>query len=257
MAEPSFLQRVAGEAVDFFEFVMTLFGEPAAHRAIIKDLGGNPDAQPGTLVFPPAPLESIKAYRDAADPGAEAEAAVLADMLLLLDAIASNVELLGMGNVGASVEQLGQSLLDIMASNYVRLRFPRLFLILQAAAAIEDTTTTYGAGSNNLVRVGSSFATLFSFLFNPGKTLSQLESPRDPDLPADPGVPSLGFNERSVDGVLRLGAAVLGWMHANEKWKDISGDLLAGWDAPGLDVDSTTPPRKADVIANSMLSFSF
>ncbi len=251
MAERSFLQRIADEAVDFFEFVKVLFGEPAAHRAIIKDLGGNPDAQPGTLVFPPAPLESIKAFRDDSDPGAEAEAAVLADILLLLDATASNVELLGMGDLGASAEQLGQSLVDLMASNYVRLRFPRLFLILSAAAAIEDAATNYSAGSNAPVRIGSSFAALFSFLFNPGKTLSQF------DPGADPNVPSLGFNERSIDGVLRIGAVVLGWMHANEKWKDITGDLLAGWDAPGLDVDSTTPPRKADVIANSMLSFSF
>ena len=74
---------------------------------------------------------------------------------LLLDAIASNVEAWALDDLGEGFDQLGQSLLDLVASNYFRLRFPRLFLMLQAVAAIEEATTTYGAGTNNLVRIGS------------------------------------------------------------------------------------------------------
>lgn len=257
MPDRSLFQRLAGVVVDFGEFVADVLSEEPARRALIKDLGGNPNAA-GTAnapVFPPAPMESIKAYRDAANPTLEAELAVVSDVLLLLDAIASVVELLDLGDEFAAANQLRQSLLDLLASNYVRLRCPQQFLILQGLAAIEDTTSTYGGGSNTPVNIMTSFQALFRFLINPGRTLSHLEPP-SADVTVDPG-PRTVFSERSVDGLLRLGAAVLGWMHGNEAWKDITGDLLVGWDAPGLDLDSPTRPQKADVIANSMMSFSF
>lgn len=250
MAEPTIFQRLAGVVVDFVQYVEESLGEDAARRAIVKDLGGNPDASGTVPVFPTAPLAAINSYRDTADPTPEAEAAVLADIVLLLDAIASFAESIDPDQPAAALDQLGQSAIDLMASNYVRLRWPRLFLILQGIAAVEEAASIYGAGTNNPIRITSAFETLFRFLFNPGRTLSHL----NPD--GDSG-PRHVFSEHSVDGVLRLGATVLGWMHANEKWKDISGDVLAGWDAPGLDLDSPVPPRKADVIANSMVSFSF
>ena len=45
-------------------------------------------------------------------------------------------------------------------------------------------------------------------------------------------------------------------MHGNDKI-GITGDLLAGWDALGLDIDSADTPSRADVISNQMVSFSF
>ncbi len=238
----------------FFEFVKDLLGEDVARRALIKDLGGNDDLDPTTPDFPTSSLEAIKAYQDAADPGIDAELAVAADVLLLLDAIASNVEAWALDDLGEGFDQLGQSLLDLVASNYFRLRFPRLFLILQAVSAIEEATTTYGAGTNNLVRVGSAFKTIGIFLVSPGKLLDDLDPGAPAPVPNDPD--RLRVDQIAVDGALRLGAAVLGWMHNNDKI-GITGDLLAGWDARGLDIDSAERPSRADVISNQMVSFSF
>jgi hypothetical protein len=251
MSDRNLLQRLAGVVVDFIEFVGETLGEAAAREAVIKDLGGKPGAGAADPpVFPTAALESIKAYRDAAQPSLEAELSVVSDVLVLLDAIASLVEVLGLDDNFATAEQLHQSLFDLLASNYVRLRWPRLFLILQGVATIDEITSVYGGGSNGVVNIGASFWALFRFLIDPGRTLSHLEPGAGPQPPTI-------FSERSVDGLMRLGAAALGWMHGNEKWKDITGDMLVGWDAPGLDLASPVPPRKADVIANSLMSFSF
>jgi hypothetical protein len=258
MADKTVLQKVAAEAVELFSFIGKVLGEKRAREAIIRDLGGDPNAASAELTFPTTALDSIKAYRDAADPKAEADAAVVADVLQILDALISNVEVWAAErDVVAGVDQFVQSAIDLTATNYVRLRWPRFFLILQSAATLQEMTATYGAGSNSLFRLGTSLKTLFEFLFNPGRGLEQLKTNplADPDLPSV--FDNYGINHRTVDGIFRLGATVLGYMHVNQTWKDITGDVLAGWDTPGLDIDSTEPPRAADIVSNQMVSFSF
>ncbi len=251
MADQTFFQSVIAEVVSFFELIADVLGEDAARAAVIKDLGGNPDAAVGELVFPTAPLDSIKAYRDASDPSAEADAAVIADVVAILDALASNIETWAAGGVGNAAEELAASFIDLMATNYVRLRWPRFFLIMQSATTLYEITDTYGAGASSAGRLWTSIKGLLEFLFSPGRTLEQLNPG------ADPNVQSPLLNHRLVDGIFRLGATVLGFMHVNRKWKDITGDVLAGWDAPGLDLDSKDPARAADIISNQMVSFSF
>ena len=99
MAERTFFQTLAGEAVDFFEFVDDLFGRgrrPARRSSRISAATRAP--RPGDAGVPAAPLESIKAYRDAATPAPRPSWPSLADVLLLLDAIASNIEAVGAGD---------------------------------------------------------------------------------------------------------------------------------------------------------------
>jgi hypothetical protein len=255
MAEPTFLQKVVSEAVDLFDFVGKWLNEKSVRAALIRDLGGNPNAAAGAE-FPTAPMEAIKAYRDAANTDAAADAAVVADVLQILDFLTSQIEVWAAErDVIAGVDQFVQSAIDLAATNYVRLRWPRLFLIMQAVTTLQEMTTTYGAGSNSGVRLYSSLKTVVEFLFNPGRALEQLQPNADPDLPSV--FDNYGINHRTIDGLFRLGATMLGWMHVNEKWKDITGDVLAGWDAPGLDIDSTAPPRAADIVSNQMVSFSF
>ena len=51
--------------------------------------------------------------------------------------------------------QAGHFLLELAATNYFRLRFPRLFMVLQAVSTLEELTSTYGAfGSNTGVNIG-------------------------------------------------------------------------------------------------------
>ena len=79
----TFLQKLVGEVVSTCSsFVGDVLGRGVGPRgASITDLGGNADRWPPARRVPDGPLESIKAYRDAANPDAEADAAVVADVL--------------------------------------------------------------------------------------------------------------------------------------------------------------------------------
>ena len=90
MAEPTFLQKVVSEAVDVFGFLGEWLNEKSVRAALIRDLGGNPNAAAGAE-FPTAPMEAIKAYRDAANTDAAADAAVVADVLQILDFLTSQI----------------------------------------------------------------------------------------------------------------------------------------------------------------------
>ena len=132
-------------------------------------------------------------------------------------------------------------------SNFVRLRWPRLFLLLQGVAAIEDATSTFGPGNNNLVSVGTSLMALLGFLWQPGKSLEQL----------DPGPENRPDHvSAAMEFIARVAVIVLGALDKDDDIKVIK-DVLSGWDAPGLDLDSTTPPLRSDIISNRMSSFSF
>src|SRR5262249_7505548 len=148
-------------------------------------------------------------------------------------------------SAGAGAQETGHALLDLAASNYFRLRFPRLFMVLQFVALLDDVTSTYGEGSNNVVRLGSAFKSLWGFLVQPGKSLEQLDG--------------LGSNDkvaRYTDVGVRLAAAVLG-VFDGIKGVELIPDVLTGWDGPGLDVDSPQAPARADVVSDRMTSLSF
>ena len=142
-------------------------------EAIIKDLGGNP-ASAGTSdasveasaasahpIFPQETFDSIKAYRNAEDPDAVATIQALADIAALLDVLATQVEGWNLP-VSDQLEELGHSLLELLASNYVRLRWPRLFMLLQAVSLLEELGSTYGEGSNGAYQLlGNVVSALF------------------------------------------------------------------------------------------------
>jgi hypothetical protein len=246
----SFFQSLAHEVVQFLEYLESALGEELARQAIIKDLGGRTTAQTGAAEFPVAKLDSIKAYRDATNPDFEADLEVVATIAAVLDAIASNVETWELGPAQGG-EELGHSLLDLLATNYVRHRWPRVFMALQAVSAIEDATSTYGAGTSNLHRLGSAFASIGKFLASPGRTLDDLDAANDKLELAD-GTRVLDV---SVDTGLRLAATVMGVVDGIYDI-ELIGDTLVGWDAPGLDIDSPHTPTRADVISSRMISFS-
>src|SRR5262249_32216934 len=172
--EKDFFQKLSGEMLDFFDHVGDILGDPLARDAVIRDLGGKPSNLPPPAPFPSDKLDAIKAYRDASHPSAEAAISAIADIAVVLDVIASQIEAWST-SFESGAEDLGHSLLEIMMSNFVRLRWPRLFLLLQGVAAIEDATSTFGPGNNNLVSVWTSLMALIGFLWQPGKSLEQLD----------------------------------------------------------------------------------
>ena len=65
MAERTLLQKLIGWFGDFLEWAHEVLTGELSRRAIIADLGGNPDAA-GAAQFPEPQLQSIKDYRDGA-----------------------------------------------------------------------------------------------------------------------------------------------------------------------------------------------
>src|SRR6185436_9003069 len=145
------------------------------------------------------------------------------------------------------LEDRDHALLELMGSNYVRLRAPRLFLLMQAVSTLEDVTSTYGPGSNNLVNVGESLWALVGFLWQPGKSLEKLDPGADarPDLVAP-----------TMDFLARVAAVVLGVLDREDQIKPMQ-DVMTGWDGRGIDVDSTGTPLRSDIISERMTSISF
>jgi hypothetical protein len=116
-----------------------------------------------------------------------------------------------------------------MMSNFVRLRWPRLFLLLQGVAAIEDATSTFGPGNNNLVSVGTSLMALIWFLWQPGKSLERL----------DPGPENRPDHvSAAMEFIARVAVIVLGVLDRDDGILDgdndikVIKDVLSGWDAP-------------------------
>jgi hypothetical protein len=213
---------------------------------VIRDLGGKPSNVPPPQPLPGDKLDAIKAYRDASHPSAEAAISALADIAVLLDALAGQVEAWS-DSFESGAEELGHALLELMASNYFRLRFPRLFLLMQAISTVEDVTSTFGPGTNNLVNVGDSLRALLGFLWQPGKSLEKLDPgarPR-PDL----GAPTMEF-------LARAAAVTLGALDRNDDIR-VMKDVITGWDGRGIDVDTPEVPLRSDVLSERMTSFSF
>ena len=251
MAEQSFFQSLAGEVVDFFDHLVDLLDNRTTRTALIKDLGGSPDATVAPPAIPSAQLDAIRAYQLAETTTAAQDAALVHDILTLLDAVTANVELLipafggGDQSTVTTAEQLTFSILELAGSNWVRNRYPRLFFLLQAVQVIEDLGSTFGPGNGSYVRIGSAFAGLGTFLFRPGRTLADL-----------PGSTVAGDDwSQWGDLVLRLLTVTFGVLVGIDKIR-LDAEIMHGWDAPGLDVDSDTAPTAADIIANTMGSIS-
>ena len=244
--DKDFFQKLADEMVSFFEWAGDAIGDPLGRDAIIRDLGGEPSTAPGPAPLPADKLDAIKAYRDASHPSAEAGVEAIADIATVLDALAGQIETWS-NSFESGAQELGHALLELMASNYVRLRLPRLFVLLQAVSAIEDATSTFGPGTNNLVNVWDSLSALLGFVWQPGKSLEQLDPGRD----ASPELVSA-----TIDFLVRAAAIVVGALDREDEIKVVR-DVLTGWDAPGIDLDSPDPPRHSDVISGRMSSISF
>ena len=146
---------------------------------------------------------------------------MLHDVALLIDAFASNYEAWKESGV-AGAEQSVNTLFDLLASNYVRLRLPRLFLMLQAVSLIEEGTSLNAPGGNSFTRIGNAFTAL-------------LQVPVPPRQDRREPRPGRRTASRSSDAGLRLAATVMTVVESAVRTSTILSDMLYGWDGPGLD----------------------
>jgi Family of unknown function (DUF6603) len=166
MAQKSFTQTLLGWLVDLLEDARDLLTGADTRRAIIADLGGNPSAPSTPPQFPPAALASVKAYRDAAEPDLEAFLAAVQDVRACVDALRSFVDSLDLDSE-AIADEVFRDLLDLLALNFVRLRAPRLYFVLQATSFAEDFSSIYGGEFGAFTGLLRSLRALFEFLINP------------------------------------------------------------------------------------------
>ncbi|WP_199424368.1 DUF6603 domain-containing protein [Actinotalea solisilvae] len=257
MSAGSVLRSLAGEVLDLVVFTADLLGRPEAREAVLRDLGAAPGGASGPLVLPEAPLAAVRAYREQVDGDLQADVEAAGNLALLLGAVIDQVEAWEGADWAGRGDTFVTSLLDLLGSTYVRRRWPKLFLVMQAVSVTAELTGSLAPGDRAHSRFLSAFATIFSFVWNPGRTLDDL----DDTLPDAEGSTLNTARDTSflvVDGLVRGIVAAIAVVDQTKDGENRNalGDVVVGWDAAALDVDSPARPTAADVLAARMTSIA-
>src|SRR5262245_50396862 len=239
MAQKSLTQTLLGTLAELLEDARDLLTGADTRRAIIADLGGNPSSPSAPPQFPPAGLASVKAYRDAAEPDLEALLAAVQDIRACVDALRSFVDSLNLGTQEVAQEAF-RSLLDLLAINFVRLRAPRLYYILQAVSFAEEFSSTYGGQFGFFLGLPAVMRRVADLVFNWDSWFSQ----------------SNFDDERGVQRIADRTFLAVGALLAYGKWLPQADDVMYGWDlVPGVPGSDT--PTAVDRTLARMLSYEF
>ncbi|MFT4228526.1 hypothetical protein, partial [Micropruina sp.] len=266
MSAGSVLRRLAGEVIDFIGFVADLLGRDEARKAILRDLGAPPDVST-KLELPKAPLDSITAYRASTNEDLQADIEAAGNLALLIGAIIDQIESWGGSDWSGRTDTFVTSMFDLLGSTYLRRRWPKLFLVMQGVAIASELTGSLGPGDHALPdksggehhagRFLNSFVTILSFVWGPGRTLDDLDDTRE-DASGSTLNTARDKTFYVIDGLIRGVMAAIATIDQtkDEFNENLLSDVIVGWDAPGLDIDSTTRPTAADLLASRMVSFS-
>ena len=212
------LQKLIGLPADFLEWVKDQLGEDLVCREVIRDLGLEPDKdKPCKFDLPEGSMDSISRYRKSAKPDEAASREVMREILTIVEALKAfeetfeEAESVEDGAIEA-VKEAAHHLLNVLAFNYIRIRYPLVYWIGQPLGFIEESHKGIGLLLKNV------FAPLFpgSFKFNlktedDAKTSSNLTF-----LPL---------------GVLVSFGEKLPFVKRLIKKKDMPDQLLYGWDS--------------------------
>src|SRR5262245_34562481 len=164
----SVMQTLMGWFGDFLEWVHAVMTGKESRRALMADLGCTPEHadRAGMGSFPPPQLHSIKAYRDSADPTLEGLIDGINDVRSVIESVRAVVEAAGISG-WATNDQLLRAAIDLLATNYVRLRFPRVYFLMQVLNFTEETTSVYGDGRNSYGRFVTGLGHVLTFVLGP------------------------------------------------------------------------------------------
>lgn len=163
------LQKIAGVLLDFYEWTARTLGQERALKALVDDLGGDLKSAPK---FPDDfDPDGIKAYLDAENPDLEAWIGVIVDVRRLIESIRSIAEAVDLGPE-ATTEEVAQSLIDLLASNYVRDRWFHLYVWMEFARFSTEPMTLYGPHGTAAKRFYGSLKALLKFVLAPLSTLA-------------------------------------------------------------------------------------
>jgi uncharacterized protein DUF6603 len=233
----SLLQDLLSELADLHESAAEMLSDDIIRNEIVRDLGGTP----GTAApqFPPAGLQSVKAYRDASEPGLEALLEALQDFRRFHESLQAFGAALNLG-ADTAAEEGYRALMDIFGWNLIRLRHPFLYFILQVASFVEDTVSPF-EGQYGKVPLPAAFNRLAASFMD-----------------------GIGYLKRShfnsEHGVQRFSDVIALSSFAGVKatrLKKITGDVIYGFDqVPGLQLSDPQTPA-ADRTQNRVLSLNF
>jgi hypothetical protein len=165
--DKTLLQKAGRALVDFGEWVIEKFmldPHDRALKALVDDLGGTLTKSPEWPTD--LSLDKLKAYIDAPRPDIEAWIGGISDVRKLVEAILAVREAIELGGEPAA-EEIAQSLLDLMVSNYVRDRWFQLYLWMEFARFGTEPMTLYGQHGTASRRMYESVKALLRFALAP------------------------------------------------------------------------------------------
>jgi hypothetical protein len=161
MSAKSLLQDLLGTLADLHEDARDMLSNDDLRNEIVRDLGGTPSPNTPVPQFPPAGLASVKAYREASEPGLDALLGAIQDFRGFHEAFKTFGESLNLGG-DAALEEGYRAVLDILGWNLVRLRMPRLYFWMQVASFAEDITSPFPGQFNGTWPFPTALDRLFS-----------------------------------------------------------------------------------------------
>ncbi|HEX2515336.1 MAG TPA: DUF6603 domain-containing protein [Chloroflexota bacterium] len=259
--DKTLLQRIAREVVDFGRWVVrTFFLDPhsRALNALVDDLGGTLKSTPQLPTD--LGLDQLKTYIEAPRPGLEAWIGAIGDVRKLYESVRAVAEAIDLGPE-ATTEEVAQSLLDLMASNYVRDRWFQLYLWMEFARFSTEPATLYGPQGTAGRRFYGSLKALLKFALAPFSTLAgppmQTEADArkwsDSTLLHLAGI--LAFVDPFLDPLSHRAAREIGLDPPSQDEDEALLRVFYGWDQPpGALSDAQLAAPAADDLSERMLS---
>lgn len=249
MSIDNLVQKAAGWLGGYFAWLKDSLESDTARRAVLADLGLDPD-RPPPLAVDDERISSIDAYRTNTDVDEQAFLSTWQDIVVVVDSIEAFIRAAGDGDEAVVKEALRQ-FLSLTSTEYIRLRWPTLFFVAKLFGVVEDRLPTGFYAAADGVITTDVFTNLSALLEAPFEHIDRVFSTPEDDAGAralaDATLIPLAILLAYWDQTARQGVKLLG---ADAELP--AHRVLQGWDpAPG-----TTSPI-GDHLAASMLSVSF
>lgn len=162
----SLLKSIGDGLADFIDSVREQLEDDLIRRAIAEDLGLQPGASVPQADLPQANLDGVARYRSQANPDKEAFIVLLGDVRAIYIACRQFIGAFGAGPVTVHNELLYR-MFDLMAANYMRIKYPREYFLIQAVATLVDASAELVEEEAAFARVWKTLAKVVSFGLSP------------------------------------------------------------------------------------------
>jgi hypothetical protein len=262
--EKELLQKFAAILADFGEWLDdklggdSTLGQSRALQALVDDMGGTLKA--GTPNYTKPSLDGIRAYRNAARPDLEAWFGLIADVKSLVESIIVVVETaIDTGDAEATTEDIAQALIDSLAGNYVRERWPQLHVWMEFSRFALEPMTQFGPLGSARQRFFGSLKALLKFALAPLRSFCG--PPMQTEEDARKWSDATFLHLATVAAFASLAPKFKGTHSSREIGLDVAPEddtlikVFYGWDQPaGSLSEAQLAPSIADDISERMLS---